>query len=151
MVAAPSARGGVAQEGVEAAGGAEVSAPGRIEARALLDTAVLEDFRQRERRGRKDVLRRIVGAFLQPSPEHIEQLREAAAGRNARGIQSAAHTLKSSSACVGAIGLSKLCSELEDLGRSEVMEGIAERVAALQALHSQVCEALNEECGDMAA
>ena len=117
----------------------------------ILDTCVLEKFRERERRGRKNVLSRIVGAYLQHSPQYIEQLREAVAGDNASGLQSAAHTLKSSSAGVGAVGLSAMCAELEELGRRDDMRVVAERVAELEALYAEVCEALREQCGDAVA
>ncbi len=84
---------------------------GRFRRVVLLDTSVLEKFRERERQDRQQVVSRIVGAYLRHSPQHVEQLFEAVGGRNAAGIQSAAHTLKSSSANIGAMGLSALCEE----------------------------------------
>jgi CheY-like chemotaxis protein/HPt (histidine-containing phosphotransfer) domain-containing protein len=108
----------------------------------VLDPTALDVFRELERRGGKNVLGRIVQAYLKQSQQHVAQLSEAAAKRDASGVQSAAHTLKSSSAQVGAVTLSELCKELEAMGRSEAIEDIDKHVAALGAVYARVREAL---------
>jgi len=44
-----------------------------------------------------------------------------------------AHTLKSSSASIGAMKLSRMCSDVESRARHEQTEGMADRIAQLQA------------------
>jgi HPt (histidine-containing phosphotransfer) domain-containing protein len=48
------------------------------------------------------------------------------------GIRHVAHTLKSSSASIGAMTLSRMCAELEAMARADQIEGAAERIEALQ-------------------
>ncbi|MDH3467906.1 MAG: PAS domain-containing protein [Gammaproteobacteria bacterium] len=108
----------------------------------VLDPTALDVFRELERQGRKNVVGRIVQAYLKQSKQHVAQLSEAAAKRDALGVQSAAHTLKSSSAQVGAVTLSELCEELEAMGRSQAIEDVDKHVAALGPVYARVREAL---------
>ena len=120
-------------------------------AAAILDHRVLDKFRERERNGRKNVLRRIISAYLKQAPSHIAQLREAISESDSAAVKSAAHALKSSSANVGAMRLSEMCLELETLGRAQVADGVAERFSELEAMFGKVCGALSAECGEKAA
>ena len=100
---------------------------------------------------RKNVVSRIVTAYLTQSQEHVAQLSEAATKGDASGVQNAAHTLKSSSFQVGAISLSELCAELEASGREQNVEDIGEKVIELQALYVRVCGELTSLCPQNAA
>ena len=143
---AKAERGDVAGEDA-ADGGAQslASSSGQREPVAFLDVAVLEQLRELERRGRVNALGRIIDAYLEQSRNLIDQLREAITSGEAPGIQFAAHTLKSSSANVGASKLSALCKGLEDLGRNEITKGAAEGFSEVEAMHRKVCEALIQE------
>ena len=52
------------------------------------------------------------------------------------------HTLKSSSASVGALELSRCCSEIENRLRQQQTDGLAERLAALDAEGGRVLAAV---------
>ena len=142
--------GDLAEARIEPDDGSEMM-PQNAESPDLLNLAVLDKYRERERRGRKNLLSRIVGAYLQQSPLHIDKLRTAILDGNSPGIQAAAHTLKSSSANVGAMALSALCKELEVQGRNCTTEGIKERFAEIEKMHSIVCESLIQECEALSA
>jgi signal transduction histidine kinase/DNA-binding response OmpR family regulator len=69
---------------------------------------------------------RVVDTYLSSSAVLLAALRDAVAASDPEAAAGAAHTLKSSSAQVGAVRVSALCKELETRGRSGSMEGVAE-------------------------
>ena len=85
-------------------------------------------FRQRAAK----LVQRVVGAFETSANRLLPQLEAAHAAGEWDGVRHVAHTLKSSSASVGAFALSKLCAEVESLirdGRSdgEIREYLVQR------------------------
>jgi PAS domain S-box-containing protein len=74
----------------------------------------------------------LIDLFFKDSAKQLAELQQAAAGGDAEKMERVAHTLKSSSATLGALPLSAMCQELEDLGRAGKLEGASERVARLE-------------------
>ena len=72
--------------------------------------------------GAPDILSKVILIFLDRSPEIMQNLRDALAADDAATVQRSAHSLKSSSANVGALNLSSLLREMESLGRANVLE-----------------------------
>ena len=64
-------------------------------------------------------------------PQLLQSIREAVARNDAAALRRAAHTLKSSSASLGALVLAALCKDLEAMGRTD---RIAEAATVLPAL-----------------
>jgi len=64
---------------------------------------------------------------------------------DAKGLQIAAHSLKSSSAYIGAMRLSALAKDLEMMGRSNSLNGAPELAKMLKDEFSQVMEAIAAE------
>jgi HPt (histidine-containing phosphotransfer) domain-containing protein len=73
----------------------------------------------------EQLVQRVVHAFIDDTPTQLHALRQAIDTTDINVMRRAAHSLKSSSANVGADALSKLCKELEQLGRTESTEGAA--------------------------
>ncbi|MGO4380792.1 response regulator [Pseudoduganella sp. RAF53_2] len=71
------------------------------------------------------LLHRVLHAFIDDTPTHLHMLRQAIDSVDTGVMRKAAHSLKSSSANVGADALAKLCRELEHLGRTDSTEGAA--------------------------
>ena len=63
----------------------------------------------------------------------MPQLQDALEASELAGIRHVSHTLKSSSASIGAVKLSKMCSEIEAMARQNQSDGMTERVVLLQA------------------
>jgi PAS domain S-box-containing protein len=114
----------------------------------VIDESVIEGFRARERRGRKNVLSRVIGAYLEQSPDLVEQLRKAVKHQDAEALRAAAHTLKSSSAQVGALQLADRCKQLEAAGRAGETADLHEQAEELAALFARVRQALGDELSD---
>ena len=95
---------------------------------ASLDPAALESLAGLEQAGNPDLVARVVEAYLSSSSKLAAEVRAGAAAGDPKRMAAAAHTLKSSSAQVGAMKLSMLCKEIEALGRSGSVDGVAKLV-----------------------
>jgi signal transduction histidine kinase/CheY-like chemotaxis protein len=89
------------------------------------------------------LLQRVVAAFLQDTPRQLTVLREAIAGGDPATIRKTAHSLKSSSANVGADALARLCKEMEQIGRAGHTDGAARLQAALEQAFQATRESLS--------
>ncbi len=107
-----------------------------------LDAEALERLRDLDPSGSGRLVERVLGAFA-ASIERLEpQLAAARAKADMRTISQVAHTLKSSSASVGALALSKLCAEIEDAVRNEAFSRLDEPLDAMQAELHDVLQAV---------
>ena len=69
------------------------------------------------------LVHKVVEAYVGDTPQQLQALRRAIAAFDANNLRKTAHSLKSSSANVGAETLARLCKEMETLGRTETTEG----------------------------
>ena len=111
----------------------------------LLDQGALDQIRRLQKEGKPDVLAKVIGLYLEDSPQLLENLREAVAEGNAAAIRTAAHTLKSSSANLGAKSLAELCKNLEAQGKAATLEGACELLEEVEKVYAAVCDALRKE------
>ncbi len=103
-----------------------------LETTASLDADSLQRLRDLDPSGSGRLVERVLGAFT-ASIERLEpQLVAARAKADMRTISHVAHTLKSSSASVGALELSKLCAEIEEGVRAEAFTRLEEPLDAMQ-------------------
>ncbi len=79
----------------------------------VLDEVALGRLRELDPDGRHGVLRRVFSAFEASLTRMLVQLAAERESGNAAVVSSVAHTLKSSSASVGALQLSRACGEVE--------------------------------------
>jgi signal transduction histidine kinase/CheY-like chemotaxis protein/HPt (histidine-containing phosphotransfer) domain-containing protein len=125
------------------ASAADRSTPVEPESDPRFDPAVL---RRLADLGQSDAfVTRVVDKYLSSSAELLAALRDGVAASDPEAARAAAHTLKSSSAQIGAVRLSALCKELEALGRSGSMEGVAELFDEIAGEHESTCERLAAE------
>jgi two-component system, sensor histidine kinase and response regulator len=108
----------------------------------VLDEAVLTALRQLQRAGRPDIVKRTIALYLASAPQLLQDLKIAADGRDVTGLGRASHTLKSSSANVGATRLATVCGELEALARSGMIVEACTLVARVVAEYSAAKAAL---------
>jgi len=111
-----------------------------------LDLKILANIDALQQTGRPDLLVKILTSYLNTTPSIVQSIQQAIREDNASGLHHAAHSLKSSSAAVGAISFSALCQELESIGRSKQMEHAAacseKFAAAYEAVHKALTEHL---------
>ena len=112
----------------------------------VVDRSVLRQLA--EDLGGVDALTEAITVFLSATPGLLATLRDATARGDAAAIQRAAHTLKASSAMLGAAGLSARSQELERASRANSMQDAPARVAEIEAIYGAVESALRAEIGE---
>jgi CheY-like chemotaxis protein/HPt (histidine-containing phosphotransfer) domain-containing protein len=116
--------------------------PAFREATPVLDRKALAAIAALQPPGGGDILQKVISLYLDSSLTLMQGIREAAKGKNADALYRAAHTLKSSSAYLGAQAFSGMCKELEMMGRGNMLEGVAARLASLDQEYVRVRDAL---------
>ena len=101
-----------------------------VEETDLLHSAAFESLRAIERQGVPGVVRKTVAFYLDDAPPLMTTIRAAAERADAVALRRAAHSLKSSSANLGAMRLSRLCRELESIGASGSVDDKAPALVA---------------------
>jgi len=110
----------------------------------IIDQAVFNKFFD-SLGGDPEFLSELVQAYLDSSTGLFASMRQAAATGDAPSLQRAAHSLKTGSANFGALAFAARCKELEDIGRSGALEGVGERIAALESAYAEVAAALQAQ------
>jgi HPt (histidine-containing phosphotransfer) domain-containing protein len=107
-----------------------------------IDTEVLQGLHKTLGANASQFLTQLIDVYLEETPSLLKAMDTAVAQTDAGAMQQAAHTLKSSSASLGAMTLSKLCEQLESLGHSQSMTGAREIVVQLESEYERVKTAL---------
>jgi HPt (histidine-containing phosphotransfer) domain-containing protein len=100
-----------------------------IDDEPILDMAVLAELRSATGDDGAFILE-LVETFVTEGAANLEGMIAAATAGDAAAIVRPAHTLKSSSASLGAMRLSAICRSIEAAGRDDRGDGLAEDVAA---------------------
>ncbi len=94
------------------------------------------------RPGEEPFVPKTIGVYLRTTPHLIEDLTAALGRDEVDGMRRAAHTLKSSSAIVGARALSAAARQLEIEASSGTLGDASAKVAHMVTLFGATCEAL---------
>ncbi len=92
--------------------------------------------------GDAEFMAELLSQYLQDAVVLVEALAPALSEGNAEALERAAHTLKSSSANVGAMTLSDLSEDLQRIGRSGELGDAGEKVPAAEAEFIRVTDEL---------
>ena len=107
-----------------------------------INTEALANIRALSASHGEALLERVLHAYLADTPPHLQTLHSAIAAGNTDQLRKTAHTLKSSSANVGALALSQRCKDMEQLGRNNTTAGAAELLADMEQSFQAVRQAL---------
>ena len=121
---------------------AELAARGPAKAAAVLDRRVLDQLSTLLKPER---LARAINFYLVESPKLIQKLKQAAAANDAPEIVRSAHSLKSSSANLGASVLSRYCEDIEASARRADAEEACKLFAKIETEYGCVQTALTAE------
>ncbi|HEY9604687.1 MAG TPA: PAS domain S-box protein [Allocoleopsis sp.] len=94
--------------------------------------------------GQEDVVVQVIDSYLEETPKLLEAMSNAVAQSKAEGWKSAAHTIKSASATLGALTLAQLCQRMEAIEQADVLEATA-MVSRFKAEYARVQTALREK------
>ena len=107
---------------------AESTASARV---AVLDADALDRLRELDPHGQSRLLERVLRAFETSAGRLTRQFDEARAAGDMQGVRHVVHTLKSSSASIGALTLARLCAEIESAIRAEAFGSLPDRLDAM--------------------
>ena len=110
-----------------------------------LDVDALDRLRELDPAGKGRLLERVLRAFETSAARLSLQFREARRKDDVAGIRHVAHTLKSSSASIGAIALSQLCGELEVKIRNDAAADVEPGIAAMTAALDLALQAIERQ------
>jgi len=113
-------------------------------AREIIDPAVIASLRELGGEDDPGLLVELIDMFLDDAPRHMGDLRRALDDDDINGVARAAHTLKSSSANMGAALFSKLCKEIEEMARNQQRGELSERVERCLSAYDDAEHALQE-------
>lgn len=113
-----------------------------------LDEGALANLRQLDPDGADNLLASIVRTYLGTVPQEILLMHEALQRQDGTALRMAAHSMKSSSGYVGALGVRELCRELENCGRESRLEAAKSVHAELLAEYARVEPALRKLLGE---
>ena len=86
----------------------------------------------------------LAATYLAEGPEHINAMEDAAARGDAAAVVRPAHTLKSSSAALGAMRLSEICRRIEHSARDGRADGLEAAVAEARSAWELTITAMRE-------
>ena len=110
-----------------------------------IDAEVIESLKELGGEDDPGLFQELVDVFLTDTPPRLEAMTEAVANGDAEALMTAAHSLKSSAANMGALHLSALCRQLEAQGR-EGNHAMGDDVAAAKQEFETVARLLREAC-----
>jgi len=116
---------------------------------AVLDEAVLDQLLETVG-GDRTFLTELVEAYLADSPGLLAAMRAGLAVDDRAALRRAAHTLKSTSASLGAATFATTCREVETNALEADPAWLAERIQAVVVAYEPVAAALQERLGGAA-
>ncbi len=111
-----------------------------------LDRQALELLRELGSDEGENFLCRVVEMFFNSARVQLEKMERAVGEGDGDALWQVAHALKSSSATLGALNLSRLCLELERRGRRGLLQGAEGLLTDLLQEYALVSRALKAEC-----
>jgi two-component system, sensor histidine kinase and response regulator len=143
--AAGSSANGTADNASPAASDNEPAAPmdpAIAEAMASLDKGTIDYLRSLKRGDGPSVLERAIGVYLDTAPTALEELRRCVAAGDASAVWRIAHSLKSSSASLGAKALAQQMGDMESRARENDLNEAKTRLEQVESEFKKVSTAL---------
>jgi two-component system, sensor histidine kinase and response regulator len=112
-------------------------------AREAVNPHALAHIRSLSRERGDALVQKVIRAYVGDTPAQLAALRQAIDGVDAGTLRRAAHSLKSSSANVGAETLAHMCREMESLGRTASTAGASSILVEMEQEFQAVRHSLN--------
>ncbi len=110
----------------------------------VLDRSALTDVFLLSKEGKGHFLSKMVRLYLQRVPELVQEMRKAFEAKDVAGFHRAAHSLKSTSATMGAVRVAEMAKQLEEMARENRLVNVEEHLADLETAFAQVAESLEK-------
>ncbi len=141
--------GGTGPSGAAGTSGMHTAQPpqtsGAAQSDEVLDRQVLDQLSDLQSKEDPELLTRVLTMYVLESPKAMAKLKQAVADGDAPEITRSAHSLKSTSANVGATTMSKLCADLQAAGKSADLDAARALFAKAEPEYDRVQTALTAE------
>ncbi|MBC2695790.1 MAG: response regulator [Desulfobacteraceae bacterium] len=117
------------------------------ETEPLLEQETLNRIRALQRPGKPNVLGKIINFYLENSPGLIKTVRKSVEQGDGAALCEAAHSLKSSSANLGAVSMADVCKKLEEMGREERIDAAKALIGRIESEYKLASATLADELG----
>ena len=97
-----------------------------------LDRSAIDELRELVDEDTPDFLTDLLDSFLTDARQYLAALESSNQAGDTAGVMAASHTLKSSSANLGAMKLSEFCSQIEAISRMHSLSGVPPLIQAAQ-------------------
>jgi HPt (histidine-containing phosphotransfer) domain-containing protein len=104
----------------------------------ILDPAGLDSLRQLGELTGKPLLREVLDLYRAETPKRLEKMREALLRSNAQDLTFTAHSLKGSSAQIGAVRVAALSAEIEQRAKRGDLNNLRELAGLLDDLEREI-------------
>ncbi|WP_456380676.1 EAL domain-containing protein [Thiolapillus sp.] len=111
----------------------------------LLNPEVLQQLRDLGHTAGRNVLKKVVDHFLHQAPEGMKKLHQALENQDAGQLQFLSHSMKSASANLGAMELSRQCAKLEYAAGNNDLSEAAALIEAIEEALTSAMDALRLE------
>jgi len=108
-----------------------------------VDPEAIENIRKLQQPNKPDILRKVIDHYLETAPQLIGDLQKSIDDNRPDDARMTAHTLKSSSAMLGAITLSRLFAEIEAAARGGKLQDVLPVTGNIVSIYREVAEQLN--------
>lgn len=108
----------------------------------VLDPHIFDSLRRMAGAKAEQVINDLIHNYLEDAPQYLQRMENALAVDDSNELRQAVHSLRSSSANLGAVTLAELCKEVENIARSDTTQGVAEKFAVIKNEYGKVKEAL---------
>lgn len=121
------------------------------DASLVVDQKAWKSITSLQRPGKEDALAKILSLYLLDSQDLVNRLREGMRAGDAQAVNQAAHSLKSRSSVLGAITLSKLCRQFEEISRQGQLAEVEPLLGQLDAAFDHASQIFQAELERRAA
>lgn len=104
---------------------------------------VIARLKSMQKPGGPDIFARLVNLYFESAADDMNKIRQAFSNRDYAAMSSAAHSLKSSSANLGAVLVSEVCAHIEKLGSSQTQDEVQTELL-LTKLESEYAKAIEK-------
>ncbi len=118
--------------------------PAAIDSDSVLEPKAIMLLREMAGKDSEGFIGELVACYLSESPILLEKIKDAIANHDITTIHRIAHTLKSSSATLGATTLTELCRQLENNAKDFSEDALIESFTSIQTQYNQVKIALEK-------
>ncbi len=118
---------------------------GNVENNPIVDHNILQEIKSLQTEGRPNVLHRIINTYINSTQAKISELKEKPSEKITKELQFFAHTIKSSSASMGALHLSEMCKNIEKACINNSVDNAYSCIDAIESEFLKVKDALEKE------